>query len=223
MINKVVLHNSVSLDGSFVGLDPDMELHYRIVGHYRPDAYMAGSATAKSGIEMFGPDAPPESEADFEKPAKDPSLAYWVIPDTRGTLQGLLHHFRRYEHCRDVIVLVSKATPASYLSYLDERGYDHIQAGDDRVDHRRAFGALAATYGMSTILVDSGRTLGNVLLNAGLVDEISLLVAPQIVGRDGKNLFADVAVKTGLACTRCEMFPGGHVWLTYDATGRRGD
>lgn len=38
MINKVVLHNSVSVDGSFVGLDADMELHYRIVGHCRPGA-----------------------------------------------------------------------------------------------------------------------------------------------------------------------------------------
>ena len=51
-------------------------------------------------------------------------MSYWVIPDTRGVLKGLLHVLRRFEYCRDVIILVSERTGADYVAYLDERDYD---------------------------------------------------------------------------------------------------
>ena len=34
---KVIMHSSVSLDGSLLGFDVDMETHYRIVGSYKVD------------------------------------------------------------------------------------------------------------------------------------------------------------------------------------------
>ncbi|MGC9365201.1 MAG: hypothetical protein ACP5FZ_11630 [Fidelibacterota bacterium] len=106
MKTKLILHNSISLDGSFIGLTPSLELHYGIVNSFKPDGYMAGSVTAKTGIEEFGQSVPAETKSDFAKPKKDKSLSYWIIPDSRGILKGLLHYYRRFEFCRDVIVLV---------------------------------------------------------------------------------------------------------------------
>ena len=53
MLPKVVIHNSVSLDGSLTGFEPDMQLHYQIAGSYKPDAHLIGSNTVKVSVELY--------------------------------------------------------------------------------------------------------------------------------------------------------------------------
>jgi len=81
---------------------------------------------------MFG-GVPAEEEQDFRKPNKIADLSFWVIPDSKGMLKGVLHYCRRYEYCRDVIVLTSKKTPKEYHTYLQERKYDYYVVGEDKV------------------------------------------------------------------------------------------
>ena len=178
---------------------------------------MAGSNTARTGIESYG-SVSPEVEADFKKPAKKPGLSYWVIPDSRGVLKGMLHFFRRFEYCRDVIVLVSKTTPADYLEYLKKREYDFIVAGEERVDYNGAFGALAAKYNVRRILVDSGPGLGGVLLGKGLVDEISLLIHPGLAGKTAPGLFESLELggsNIELRPVRQEIIEDKYLWVVW--------
>lgn len=214
METKVILHNSVSLDCSYVDLTPNMELHYQIVSSYKSDAYMIGSNTAKTGISMFG-ETINEEKADFIKPKKDEALSYWIIPDTKGIMKGFLHYYRRFEFCKDVIVLVSRATPVDYLNYMKERKYEYVIAGETFVDYQDAIRQLTEKYSIQTILVDTGSKLGNVLLNDNIVDEISLIVSPEIVGKSSANLFENIKSKVELQCTRCELLKDSYSWLTY--------
>ena len=54
MNTEIIIHNSISLDGSLTGFMPDMELHYKIAGEYNPDAHLIGSETIIKGTEMSG-------------------------------------------------------------------------------------------------------------------------------------------------------------------------
>ena len=54
MESKIILHNSISLDGSLLNFDVNMQLHYQIAGGYKPDAHLIGSNTIKMGIELYG-------------------------------------------------------------------------------------------------------------------------------------------------------------------------
>jgi 2,5-diamino-6-(ribosylamino)-4(3H)-pyrimidinone 5'-phosphate reductase len=217
---EVIMHNSVSLDGRVIGFPVDMGLHYGIVGGYGAEVYLAGSNTAKTGIFLGGPEVPVETPADFRKPDREAGLSWWVVPDTRGILKGLLHVLRRFEYCRDVIILVSETTGADYIAHLDERGYDHLLCGRDRVDFGLAFGLLAERYGVKRVLVDSGPTLGGVLLEAGLVDEISLLVHPVFAGAEAPGLFDGLKPGPpagGWAPVKAETLAGGCVRLIWRA------
>ncbi len=215
MLPKIVLHNSVSLDGSLTNFDPNMELHYQIAGKYNAEARLIGSNTVKVGIELFGGDVPPEEKTDFVKPERAEYLPLWVIPDTKGILKGLLHTCRRFEFCRDVIVLVSEETPAEYVRHLEERNYDYHVIGKKHVDLERSLELLSEKYGVKTVLADTGRILGNLLLNQGFVSEISLLIHPVIVGTTSYNMFslADKNVKVKLC--KAETLEKNHVWLVY--------
>ena len=187
---RVIMHNSVSLDGSATNFEVNMGLHYQLAGEYKQDIHFVGSNTIKTGMEQYLEEIPPEDESDFKKPEKNTDQAYWVIPDTRGILRGLLHTCRRDQFCPDVIILVSDTTPEDYIQYLEERHYDYIVCGDDHVDYEKAFEILNKNYGAKTVLVDAGPVLNGILLEKGLIDEISLLVMPELVGKKSLYMFS---------------------------------
>lgn len=215
MLPKVILHNSISLDGSLTDFEPNMKLHYQIAGEYGPDAHLIGSNTIKTGIQLYGDGVPREEKKDFEKQERNKNLPYWVIIDTHGSLKGLLHTCRRFEFCKDVIVLVSEITPKTYLKYLEKRDYDYHLIGKDHVDIKKALELVSNTYQTKTILTDTGRILGNLLLNQGFVSEISLLIHPVIVGNKSYNMFSDIDKKIQLKLLKNETLEREYVWLVY--------
>jgi 2,5-diamino-6-(ribosylamino)-4(3H)-pyrimidinone 5'-phosphate reductase len=111
--------------------------------------------------------------------------------------------------------LVSESTDKSYLDYLKEREYDFVVAGEKQIDLKKSFDVLSDRYETNTVLVDSGRGLTNAMLNQGLVDEISLLVLPVIVGEKSENLFSNITKQVKLTELKEETFPGGYVHLHY--------
>jgi len=218
LLPKVVIHNSISLDGSLLGFDVDMEAHYRLAGKYGAKATLAGSNTALKGFELFGA-PPPEEEGDLIRPVGREHLPFIVIPDSTGKLKGMLHGIRRTEYFRDVIVLLSESTPPEYISYLKDRDYIHHVLGEEKVDLERALHLLHDEYGAGTVLVDTGSILGNLLIEKGLVSEISLLIHPVMVGWNGYQMFGPELTSRKMELLRSEMLGKGLVWTVYSMNG----
>ena len=215
MLPKVIIHNSISIDGSFTNFEPNMGLHYQIAGNYKLDVHLVGSNTVKVGIELYGAGVPPEEKRDFEKPERDKSLPYWVIPDSKGTLKGLLHTCRRFEFCKDAIVLISEKTSKEYTKYLEERNYDYYVVGNKHVELKESLELLSTKYRIRKVLTDAGRILTNLLLNQGLASEISLLIHPIIVGNNAYNIFSNINRTINLKLQKKETLDAGYVWLVY--------
>ena len=218
MLPRLIIHNSISIDGSTTGFEANIIIHYKILSSYQPDAMIVGSNTAKTGTQFFCDKIPPEDESDFRKPEiqSDDSRAYWLIADSRGALEGLLHVFRRSEYCKDVIVLVSERTPDPYINYLKERDYNFIRAGADRVDIRQALEIANDRYSFELVVSDSGGVLNGILLEHGLVEEISLIINPEISGKGGTNLFRNLEKsRIQLELIRDEIVEKQYVHLVY--------
>ena len=73
--------------------------------------------------------------------------------------------------------------------------------------------ALKQQPGKGIYVVGGARTLAG-LIDAGLVDELRLMVYPLIAGR-GKSLFATTESRRGLELRKVEPLPGGCVSLIY--------
>ena len=215
---KVVLHNSISLDGSLLGFEVDMVTHYGIAGKLRSDITLTGSRTVLAGFTIFG-SPPPERMEDMKRPFVKDHLPFIVVTDSKGSLKGLLHGIRNAEYFKDAVVLISESTPRDYIGYLKEREYRHHVIGKDRVDLRKAMALLRSEYGARTVLVDTGQVLGNALLDEGLVTEISLLVHPTIVGKEGYSMFGSGLRRKDLSLKRSESIGNGMVWTLYEVKG----
>ncbi len=215
MKTEIIIHNSTSLDGSLTGFMPDMGLHYRIAADYHPDAHLIGADTIIAGNEMFGEAIPEELPSDFEAPHRDRGIPWWVIVDSRGRLKGMLHTCRRFEYCRDVIILASESTPADYLNYLKERNYRFIITGTEKVNLEIALEILSGKYKIQKILTDTGKLLGNLLINLGLAGELSVLIHPLLIGENCYTMFSDIKGELRLTLRKSQRFDNGCVWNVY--------
>ncbi len=215
---KVIVYNSVSVDGAIRDFEVNMELHYEIAEKICADATLVGSNTARTGIDMFMQTVPAEEPADFAKPqiTADDKRPLLVVSDSKAVLMGFLHVCRKAPYWRDVVVLVSKATPKGYLDYLTKRNYDFIVTGSDHVDFHAALEQLNRQYGVGTVVTDTGPILAGVLLDEGLVNEVHLLVAPQLVGKNTPTLFRTLNCPVKLELIRNETMKSGHVLLIYE-------
>jgi 2,5-diamino-6-(ribosylamino)-4(3H)-pyrimidinone 5'-phosphate reductase len=217
---KIIMHNTVSVDSSIKNFECDIGLHYQVAGNYQADAHLIGSMTAKTGLEMYSGNLPPEKKSDFIKKEyeKGDKRPFWIIVDSKGILKGILHMYRRFEYCKDVIVLLSKDSPKDYIEYLKERSYEYIISGEHQIDFPIALEELYSRYNIRKILTDTGGTLNSILLEKKLIDEISLIVAPYITGENSKYLFKSLHNnKTiSLELNRVEVVEKNYVSIRYN-------
>lgn len=232
MLPRVTIYNEISVDGRMHWLPapPGAPFqYYELSVRWPVDAILMGSATA------FAPDAQETEDAAVEEPmpSRQGPPPGWTIPlsEPRPLLvvpdsRGRVHNWRQLQAqpwWRDHIALCSRATPPSYLDYLRKRHVTAIIAGNDHVDYREAFKQVHERYGVRTLRTDCGGTLNGVLLRAGLVDELSVLVNPSLVGgRMGASLpFVDAPDPTSpddvmrLRLLDVERVKGDVLWLRY--------
>lgn len=140
---------------------------------------------------------------------------YQICPDTNGTLLW------DAEQPTPPLILLSENAPEEYLGYLRDRNISYIVTGKDRIDLTRAMEILGEVFGVKRLSVLGGGRINGGFLSAGLIDEISLLLAPGIDGRTSQPaLFDGVANRHGFLPTRLglksvETIADDVLWIKY--------
>ena len=120
-----------------------------------------------------------------------------------------------------LICMVSERTPGDYLTMLEKKGISYIVTGANRVDLNQAVSLLGEHFGIRTLLLEGGGHINGAFLEAGLVDEVSILLVPGIDGRhdipavfDGVSPSRRVAVPLKLKSV--EQRKNGILWIRYE-------
>ena len=245
-----------SVDGRIVvGRWPDVsdfrQEYERTAATYYADAWMCGRITmepfaggsrsdeeierertslSRSRAERSDFVSPSARRSDVPPPAsRVPPPAYAVAIDPSGRL-----HWSTNEIDGDhVVAVLSDSVPDDYLEQLRARDVSYIFAtpssrkSTGEVDLGVALEKLAALFGIRTLLLEGGGSINGSMLASGLIDEVSLLVAPIADGTvDVPTLFdVDAAAKhTGasrLELGDIERRAHGILWLRYRVVDRK--
>ena len=120
---------------------------------------------------------------------------------------------------KPLLILTSEQVPQEYLTYLDDRNISWIATGKERIDLARAAEILATEFGVERMAVVGGSAINTSFLDAGLLDEVSILIGAGIDGRGGMPAVFDGLPTSHpvnpLRLTDVQKFGSGAVWLRY--------
>lgn len=221
---RVICHMMASVDGRIV-VDgwPDVaeaRRQYEIVhAGYEADGWICGRVT----MEPFAGGVRSEEEVarehrgapreDFVARGDHDAFAFAIDPSGRlawetNDIDG--------DH---VVAILAERVSDDYLAFLRERGVSYLLAGARDVDLAAALEKIGERFGVRTLMLEGGGRINGGMLRAGLVDEVSLLVAPVADGRIGTPAVFDVdgegVAPRRLALESVERRAGDVLWLRY--------
>lgn len=128
----------------------------------------------------FEPELPyqPAGEQVYQAIASD---KYAIGVDTKGSLLWCDDVEEKFE--KPLLMILSEDASLEYLDYLQEKEISYITVGKGKIDLAAAMDILNEEFGIKRLAVCGGGHLNGSMLEAGLIDEISMLYASGIDGR----------------------------------------
>ena len=217
----IICHMMTSIDGridcAMTSQMDGVEDYYSTLNALNVPTTVSGRVTAE--LEMAEPgvfeakDRTPYGRKGFSRQAE--AAGYEVVVDTHGKL--LWPDAAGME--KPYLILTSEQVPQEYLRYLDGQHISWIACGAEKIDLARACEILAAEFGVERMGIVGGPAINTAFLNAGLLEEVSILMGPGIDGRkempsvfDGRGMDYPL---THLRLTGVQQFASGAVWLRY--------
>lgn len=147
--------------------------------------------------------------------ARSDAESYAITIDSSGKIRwrsGSIDH----EHA---ITILSERVSDDYLAFLQSKGVSYIFGGRNDIDLRKVLVKLRRKFGIRRLLLEGGGNINGSFLAAGLIDELSVLIAPVADGSIGTPTLFDVKSPTSptrnLRLVSLRKLKGGIVWLRY--------
>lgn len=191
----VICHMLASVDGRIKTRDWNLSSegrteYERTASTYRADAWMCGRITmegyARGGKseQTHIPEIIPKT--DFVAPHT--GSTYAIAIDPSGKLQWRANAIDD-DH---IITALTEGVSNDYLAFLRGKNISYVFGGETELDLSRILEKLATEFPIKTLLLEGGGKINGSMLAAGLVDEISLLLAPVADGAMATPTLFDV-------------------------------
>ncbi|MBQ8094128.1 MAG: RibD family protein [Clostridia bacterium] len=227
---EIICHILQSLDGNIDGdffamseLRPAFQAFARIRDEYACDAVISGATTA---AEIYAGDTfggLPEMTETYDRSDWQAAKAdkYAVIIDGQGTVYWQSGTVERRGSKMHVVTVLQENISDSYIAHLHQAGVSYVFAGTDSLDLPLAVRKLKEQFGIKKMLLSGGGIVDWAFLQAGLIDEISLVIPPVIDGGTGlASAFDDSPFSVGhnaapLALKDVQRLNENCLWLRY--------
>lgn len=231
----IFCHMMTSLDGKIMGNYMDTkegeragnrfyDIAFGTEPYYRHQGWLSGRVTTDDNFTFYRrPDidgsAAPVPDGDFITQTGAPM--YYVSIDPKGVLGWESGTLKYGDVTAQVIEVLTERADNSYKALLRKLGIPYIIAGKERLDCPVLLEKLCTIFPIKTLMLGGGGVLNWSFIQAGLCDELSLVIAPAADGSiKTPSLFAakerlteDRAV--GFALQNADAAPDGSVWLRY--------
>ena len=230
---RIICHILQSVDGNIDGdffTVPEMGSAYRAFARIREefacDAVISGATTAAEIYRGGFIGILPKTSERWPRTDRKAASAekYAVVIDGTGSVRWESGSVERRGEKLHVIVVLQENASDAYISHLRKAGVSYIFAGKDSLDLPLAARKLKEQFCIESMLLSGGGVVDWSFLQAGLIDEISLVVPPVIDG--GVRLpsafddspLAVCHTPVALHLTDVQRLEGDALWLRYVPT-----
>lgn len=182
----IVCYMMASLDGridcAMTGQLKGVEDYYKVLKELDLKTTVSGRVTAELEMALPGKfeEEHPEAYGKEGFSLKTKAEGYEAVLDSKGTLLWPEETSSEKPH----LILTSESVSKGYLEYLDGQNISWIACGKEHVDLKRASEILAEEFGVERMGLVGGPVMNTAFLNAGLVEEVDVLIGAGIDGRE---------------------------------------
>lgn len=216
----IVCHMMMAVDGridcSMTTKIAGSKEYYQTLSALDTPTTLSGRMTAQLEMaegEFIPKDKTPAEAEGFSKKAD--AAGYEVVVDTKGSLLWK----NDSGSTKPLVIITSKQVTKEYLAYLDANSISWIVCGEKKIDLSAAMEILHREFHVERMAVVGGGTINGGFLDAGLLDEVSILLGPGIDGRKGMTATFDGLPMdrepVQLKLTKAEAYENSAVWLRY--------
>lgn len=209
----IICHMVMSINGKVTGdflFQPECaeatEIYYRLNRELKADGFICGRVTMEGSFTGgWHPDLSKYKPVHHDMDKKmdfivdDLSGFYAVAFDTHGKLGWKSNKIidpdgdPGYDGAQ-IIEVLSEDVDERYLGYLESMKIPYIFAGENSIDVELALFKLKNIIGCHTLLLEGGSIINGAFERVGVIDELSLVVAPVVAGKDSKPLLMDADI-----------------------------
>lgn len=230
----IFCHMMTSLDGKIMGSymgtpegsvagDVFYNLSFGKEPFYKHQGWLSGRVTTDDNFTFYeepelDENAPIVPEGDFVAKKVD---MYYVSVDPSGKLGWKNDTLTYIDTTAHVIEILTQKVGNAYKAFLRKLGISYIIAGNDALDYGIVMNKLKTLFGIETLMLGGGGVLNWSFIQAGMCDEVSIVIAPSADGSSNTpTLFATKEGLTedkpvGFELQSAEVKEGGSVWLRY--------
>lgn len=216
----IICHMMTSVDGRIdCGMTAQLKgnsTYYSALNAINAPTRISGRVTAQTELsngQLVSNGNNPINKEAFHQNVQ--AEAYEIIMDTKGRTSWDDDHGSTKPH----LIITSQQVSTDYLNDLDKKGISWIATGSDQIDLARAMDILANNFDIQRLAIVGGGKINGAFLDAGLIDEISIIIGPGADGRINQpTLFDGRPAKRrpiNLKLKDVHSFDDGAVWLRY--------
>lgn len=116
---------------------------------------------------------------------------YWVVFDRLGRCDWGNNEVSYGGKKALVLEVLTEGVRKEYLAHLKQIGIPYIIAGKDDLDLELALKKLLELFGIENLILTGGAKINGAFHSAGLLDELSLVIAPYIEGNEKEKNYAE--------------------------------
>lgn len=163
--------------------------YYKVLNELPLHSAISGRVTAE--IEMSSGKFKPKNISIYkgEKIKVNKKVSkYDIIFDTLGSL--------RWDNYKNPLIIVTGCeVTADYINYLNENNISYIINNSKEINLAYTLEVLKETFKINNIAIVGGGNINGAFLKNGLIDEITVILAPGIDGRESQTALFDGIIK----------------------------
>ncbi len=225
----IICHMITSIDGKITGdflgsekFSENLLDYYKIHREFKADGFLCGRITMN---ESF-----PQEKSDFEESDNIidkvdyiamKSKFYAVAIDSKGKLlwenSHIIDEDEGYNNAH-IIEVLTESVSNKFLQYLRSKNVSYIFCGKDDIDLNVLCEKLYELFGIKKLLVEGGGITNSLFGASGLIDELSLVVAPTLeLSTDAKMNFSGLEEykENSFTLVKAEVLSNNGLWLNY--------
>ncbi|MDE7215755.1 MAG: RibD family protein [Clostridia bacterium] len=157
---------------------------------------------------------------DYLSPEAEPPFA--VAIDRYGKLAYSKNYLERHGKRQHIIEVLTENVSDEYAAYLRNLGISYIFAGKTDLDCVACMVKLKELFKIDRLMIAGGGYIDWAFADSGMIDELSLVLAPAADGEDRVTVFekGGKSQNSAIAFTLLDVqkLDGNAVWLRYNFT-----